>query len=282
MALKRRPELKERDRRQEAADPVSHRTVENRAHDDDRHDGNPKENDMEAPRSFDHSLEYPRSPRFAKHSRFAKNPTLTSAGRPTDTLFVMTERSANPESLFPTLREIVRDTARRLGKDVRLHLSGEIRGRHENEISRIQDALVQALRNAIDHGIESAAVRAKAGKSAAGQIWVEFTEENAETVVTIRDDGAGVDLVAVSRKAVGLGIVDAPEALPAKESLALLFQPGFSTKKTVTEVSGRGIGLDIVQSVVESFAGKVEIDTTRGKGTTLVLRFGRKSTAAAA
>lgn len=213
---------------------------------------------------------------------FANKPTLISISRFSDKPSVISGHATNLESVFPALREIVRETARRLGKDVRFHLAGKIYGRNKNELSRIQEALVQALQNAIDHGIESAVERTNAGKSATGQIWVEIFEENAETVVTIRDDGAGVDLAAVSRKAVGLGIVDSPGSLAVKESLALLFQPGFSTKKTVTEISGRGIGLDIVQTVVESFSGKVEIDTTRGKGTTLILRFSRENSAIAA
>jgi two-component system chemotaxis sensor kinase CheA len=191
-------------------------------------------------------------------------------------------KSSPLDSIFQTLREIARDTARRLGKDVRLHLAGEGAGWEGNDLSRLQEALVQVLQNAIDHGIEASDAREKIGKSRTGQIWVEFSEGNAESVVTVRDDGAGVDVAAVHRKAVGLGLVASPSALAAEDTLALLFQPGFSTKKTVTEVSGRGIGLDIVQSVADSFSGKVEIDTTRGKGTTLILRFPRKTRATAA
>ena len=194
----------------------------------------------------------------------------------------MSERISSLEPTFHHLREIARDTARRLGKEVRLHLSGKVADWDPRDLSRLQDALVQILQNAIDHGIEPARIREKAGKPAAGQIWIDFTNERDETVVTVRDDGAGVDLAAVARKAIGLGIIASADTLAAREALALLFQPGFSTKKTVTEVSGRGIGLDIVQVAAEAFSGKAEIDTTRGKGTTIQIRFPTKKRALAA
>lgn len=184
--------------------------------------------------------------------------------------------------LFGTLREIARETARRLGKEVRLHLAGALPDRNADEIARIREALAQALRNAIDHGIESPSMRESAGKPRIGGIWVTFAEENGQTVVTVRDDGAGVDLSAVARKAVDLGIANASERLDARQTHAFLFHPGFSTKSAVTEISGRGIGLDIVRSVVDSFSGSAEIDTVRGEGTTLVLRIPRKNIATAA
>ncbi len=183
---------------------------------------------------------------------------------------------------FHILREMGRDTARRLGKDVRLHLASELPQWRGPDLSRLGDALVQAVQNAIDHGIEPTAIREKSGKSSTGQIWVTFREEAEELLIVIRDDGAGVDLAAVNRKAVGLGLVGVETKLETRDTLALLFQPGFSTKKTVTEVSGRGVGLDIVQATAETFSGKVEIDTARGIGTTLTLRFPRENHAHAA
>jgi two-component system chemotaxis sensor kinase CheA len=198
-----------------------------------------------------------------------------------DTLFV-SERISSLEPTFHRLREVSRDTARRLGKEVRLHLSGKIADFDPRDLGRLQDALVQILQNAIDHGIEPVEIREKAGKPAAGQIWIEFSDQGQETIVSVRDDGAGVDLTAVTRKAIGLGLVSSTKTLPTGEALALLFQPGFSTKQTVTEVSGRGIGLDIVQATVDRFSGKVEIDTTRGKGTTIQIRFPTKNHAFAA
>ena len=188
----------------------------------------------------------------------------------------MAERPSPLESTFQSLREIARDTARRLGKEVRLHLKGSATEWGASDLSRIQEALVHSLTNAIDHGIEAASERETLGKPAAGQIWISFDEENGESVVSIRDDGAGIDLSAVHRKALGLGLLASPHELALEESLELIFQPGFSTKNAVTEVSGRGVGLDIVRAVAESFSGKAGIDTTRGKGTTVFLRFPKR------
>ncbi len=194
----------------------------------------------------------------------------------------MAGRSSAFELTLQHLRDTVRETSRSLGKDVRLHVEGDAHEWNDEDLSRLREALAHAVRNAIDHGIESPKVRSKSGKNPVGRIDLRFASEENATVVTVEDDGAGVDLDAVSRKAARLGLVVSTEALAARESLALLFEPGFSTKKTVTEISGRGIGLDLVQSVAISFGGAVEIDTAHGKGTKLVLRLPRKKPAKAA
>jgi two-component system chemotaxis sensor kinase CheA len=208
----------------------------------------------------------------------AKNPTLTSPNPPSDKPFVNVQ-SSPLDLTIQAVREVARDTARRLGKEIDFHFSGEAPGWVTADFSRVQAALIQAVRNAIDHGIESKAVREKKGKSPIGQIWLDFTESGEETVIQIRDDGAGIDFGAVRRKAIGLGLVPATARPTPRETFALLFEPGFSTKNKATEVSGRGVGLDIVLSVTDSFSGKVEIDTTRGKGCTLTLRLPRRNRA---
>lgn len=194
----------------------------------------------------------------------------------------MAGRSTALDLTLQHLRDIARETSRRLGKEVRLHVEGEAREWDDAELSRLRDALVQAVRNAIDHGIETAEIRAKSGKNPIGRIDVRFTEEDGASVVTIEDDGAGVDVATVARKAASLGLLATTEGLPEKDSLAFLFHPGFSTKETVTEISGRGIGLDLIRSVANSLGGGAEIDTTRGKGMKLTLRFSRKTRAKAA
>ena len=194
----------------------------------------------------------------------------------------MNSKSVPIETTLECLREVARETARRLGKKVRLHFAGDAPDWVGPELSRVQEALVQMIRNAIDHGIEFPETREKAGKPPVGEISIAFREEDGHVVVRIRDDGAGVDSRAVARRASQLGLVDVERTLAPHETLDLLFEPGFSTRESVNEVSGRGIGLDIVRENIESLGGKVEIDTTRGAGTTIMLRIPRKTAAEAA
>jgi two-component system chemotaxis sensor kinase CheA len=191
-------------------------------------------------------------------------------------------KSVPIETTLESLREVAHETARRLGKKVRLHFAGDAPDWAGPELSLVQEALVQTIRNAIDHGIESPETREKAGKPPVGEISIAFTEEAGHVVVRVRDDGVGVDSRAVARRATQLGLVDAGHTLAPNEALDLLFEPGFSTRDSVSEVSGRGIGLDVVRENIESLDGNVEIDTTRGAGTTVTLRIPRKTAAEAA
>ena len=177
------------------------------------------------------------------------------------------------EATLQILRDLSHGTARRLGKEIRFHVTSVITVYRGPDLSRVGEVLTQVIQNAVDHGIESPEVRQKCGKDPTGNLWLHFSESEHAVVITLRDDGAGVNIAAVRRKAIALGLLEEGREAPVSETLSVLFQPGFSTKKTVTEVSGRGIGLEIVRSTTEALAGAAEVDTVQGKGTTFTLRF---------
>lgn len=130
---------------------------------------------------------------------------------------------------------------------------------------------MHVVRNAFDHAIEPAAERAAAGKPAEGTIRIEAHQRGSHVVIQVSDDGRGVDLEAVRARAVARGLVDADAALSAKETLDLIFLPGFSTRDAVTETSGRGVGMDVVRENVTSLGGLVHVESRRGHGTTISL-----------
>ena len=173
--------------------------------------------------------------------------------------------------VFQSMKRVVRDTAKRTGKRVELQLVGE-----ETEIDKVtadalHDPLVHLLRNAIDHGIESPEQRVAAGKPACGKIVLEAAHADGDIRVRVRDDGQGVVRSAVRRRALERGIL-ASDATPSdRELLQLLFMPGFSTKEKIDEVSGRGVGLDVIKTGTEALRGRVDIDSQEGAGTCFTL-----------
>jgi two-component system chemotaxis sensor kinase CheA len=173
------------------------------------------------------------------------------------------------EPLPRTAREI----AERAGKKVNVEISGVELELDRSILDRIGDPLVHLLRNAVDHGIEMPEARVAAGKPETGQIHIDARRHKDSIVIAIRDDGAGIDLDVVRTRAVEAGVLhpDLAADLPPNEIAALVFQPGLSTAQSVSEISGRGVGMDAVRATIESLGGAVEITSERGRGTTTCL-----------
>lgn len=167
------------------------------------------------------------------------------------------------------LRRAAREIAQRAGKKVEVELVGAELELDRSILDRVGDPLIHLLRNAVDHGIETPEVRRDSGKDETGKILIEARREKDSIRIMIRDDGAGIDLDAVRASAVKAGVVHAglAEDLPADEVAALIFHPGLSTAQNVSEISGRGVGMDAVRATIESLGGTVEISTERGRGT---------------
>ncbi len=171
------------------------------------------------------------------------------------------------------LPRVARELAQRLHKRVEVELLGAELELDRSILDRLGDPLVHLIRNAVDHGIEPPEARRRAGKPAAGRIEIGARRDRDTIRLTVRDDGAGIDLEAVRARAVAAGFVhgDLAEDLPPEEIAALVFRPGLSTASSVSEVSGRGVGMDAVKATVESLGGRVELESRRGLGTTTTL-----------
>lgn len=175
-------------------------------------------------------------------------------------------------STFARFQRVVRDVSRQTGKDIRLVVSGAETELDKTLVEQINDPLTHLVRNAIDHGIESAEVRAALGKPAQGTVRLDAYHESGSVVIEVTDDGRGLDREKILAKARERGLI-APEAeLTDREAFALVFEPGFSTAERVTNLSGRGVGMDVVKRNVHAIRGEVEIDSTRGVGTTVRIR----------
>ncbi|MGF7180158.1 chemotaxis protein CheA [Tunturiibacter psychrotolerans] len=187
---------------------------------------------------------------------------------------VMQARMQPVGNLFGKFPRMVRDLARTCGREVRVEFSGQETGLDKSLLEAIKDPLTHAVRNAVDHGIESPADRVLAGKSAEGCLRLKAFHQSGSVVIEIEDDGAGIPIERVLQKAIERNLVTAEDAagMSEREALQLIFLPGFSTAATVTTVSGRGVGMDVVRANVEKVGGSVEVESRRGVGTTLRLR----------
>ncbi len=172
---------------------------------------------------------------------------------------------------FQKFRRLVRDLALELGKEVVMTTSGEDTELDKNMIEQLNDPLVHIIRNEIDHGIEPPSARRALGKPSHGTIHLAASHSGPNVRIRVSGDGAGIDLAAARSKAVERGLIQRDARPTDKELLDLLFAPGFSTAKRVTDVSGRGVGMDVVKRRIESLRGTVDIETEKGVGTTLVL-----------
>jgi two-component system chemotaxis sensor kinase CheA len=168
--------------------------------------------------------------------------------------------------VFQKLKRIVRDVSTKLNKKVELHLIGEDFEVDKSILDMVSDPLVHIVRNATDHGIEPPAQRIKAGKDPFGTITLEACHENGRLVFYIIDDGGGIDTERVKAKAVKLGLIDPKKDMPHEEVVNLIFHPGFSTKDQVTDISGRGVGMDVVKNNIQKMSGEIYIKTERGVG----------------
>jgi len=187
---------------------------------------------------------------------------------------VMKARMQPVSNIFSKMPRIVRDLSQALGRRVRLQVEGQETELDKSLLEAIKDPLTHAVRNSLDHGIEPPEVREAAGKDPEGTLKLKAVQEGSHVLIEVSDDGAGINVDKVRQKAIERGLITVERAahMVERELLQLIFLPGFSTAAEVTNVSGRGVGMDVVRTNVEKIGGKVEIDSRAGKGTTLRLR----------
>jgi two-component system chemotaxis sensor kinase CheA len=176
--------------------------------------------------------------------------------------------------VFNKFPRMVRDLARSSGKEIDLQLSGEETELDKTVIEEIGDPLIHLIRNSADHGIEHPDEREAAGKPRTGTISLSAMQEGQNIVVCVEDDGKGIDPEKIKESAIKKGIIQPEEAarLERKDIFDLIFRPGFSTAKTVSDISGRGVGMDVVKTGISNINGMINIDSTSGKGTQILLR----------
>lgn len=175
------------------------------------------------------------------------------------------------ESLFGRFRRLVRDLSQELGKDVALTMSGEETELDKTMIERLNDPLVHIIRNSLDHGLEPAAERVAAGKAPQGRIHLSARHAGTRVLMTIRDDGRGLDRDRIRGKAEEQELIPPGAKLSDAELFQLIFHPGFSTARTLTSVSGRGIGMDVVKRTIDGLRGTIEVTSLPGGGTEITL-----------
>ncbi|WP_246692037.1 ATP-binding protein [Methylobacterium sp. WL1] len=175
-------------------------------------------------------------------------------------------------ALFSRFRRLVHDLSGDLGKPVTFVTEGEDTELDKTVIERLADPLVHLIRNAIDHGIEDPARRGASGKSATGRITLSAEHVGAQVHVSVRDDGAGLDVARIRAKAEERGLVAPGTPLTDQQVYQFLFAPGFSTAQAISSLSGRGVGMDVVKRTIEALRGSIDITTEPGAGTALVLR----------
>jgi two-component system chemotaxis sensor kinase CheA len=180
----------------------------------------------------------------------------------------MSLRMVPLKQTFQKMQRIVRDTSNMLGKRVHLSTSGDDTELDKTVLENISDPLVHLIRNACDHGVESPEARVAKGKPESGTVRLNAYHQSGKLVIEVKDDGGGIDGQKLTAKAIEKGILKPGTALPEQEAIHLIFHPGFSTKAQVTEVSGRGVGMDVVKTNIEALQGEVQVETELGKGTT--------------
>jgi two-component system chemotaxis sensor kinase CheA len=192
------------------------------------------------------------------------------SGELRDTMMVL--RMVPVATLFGRFRRLVHDLARETGKVIELSTDGETTEIDKTVIERLADPLVHLIRNAADHGLEMPEDRAAAGKPATGRIRLSAHQSGGEVVITIRDDGRGIDRDRVRAKAEAQGLIEPGAAMSDHDLLQMIFHPGFSTAAAVTNLSGRGVGMDVVKRTIESLRGSIDIASRPGEGSEVSLR----------
>jgi two-component system chemotaxis sensor kinase CheA len=187
---------------------------------------------------------------------------------------VMKTRMQPIKKVFGRFPRVVRDLARNLHKEVNLELQGEDTDLDKNLVEALADPLVHLVRNAVDHGIETPEERIAAGKPRVGTVILTAEQEGDHILLTIEDDGKGMDADQLRRSAVEKGILDEESAarLERKECYNLIFAPGFSTKSEISDISGRGVGMDVVKTRIVQLNGSVEVDSQKGKGSVIIIK----------
>ncbi|MEO6185329.1 MAG: chemotaxis protein CheA, partial [Steroidobacteraceae bacterium] len=184
---------------------------------------------------------------------------------------VMRVRMLPVGSVFSRFPRLVRDLSNRLGKQIRLQITGEQTELDKTVLEKIGDPLVHLVRNSVDHGIELPDIRTAAGKSAEGTVHLNAFHKGGSINIVISDDGKGLDKAKLLEKARSKGLVDASAVLTDEQIYELIFLPGFSTAAQTTDVSGRGVGMDVVRRNIKDLGGNVELRTVLGKGTTTTI-----------
>jgi len=187
---------------------------------------------------------------------------------------VMKVRMVTLEKVFSSFPRMIRDIARELNKKINLVMSGEKTELDRTVIDEIGEPLIHILRNAADHGLEPAEVRKKMNKPEEGNIYLRAYQVGNSVVIEIEDDGQGLDMDAIRKTAIEKGLIKEEYAfsLSREEVMELIFTPGFSTAKEVSDLSGRGVGLDVVKTKIESMSGSIEMETEKGRGTKFTIR----------
>ncbi|PNV83391.1 MAG: chemotaxis protein CheA [Sulfurimonas sp.] len=183
---------------------------------------------------------------------------------------VMSLRMVAIKDTFDKMKRVVRDTSKKTLKEVNLIVQGEDTEIDKTMIDSLSDPLIHIIRNAIDHGLEADAdERIKAGKSTEGSVTLKAFHKSGNIVISVSDDGRGINKERVLAKAIERGVISGDENLSDSQIFALIMQPGFSTAQSISDLSGRGVGLDVVKTSIEKLRGKIEIDSKEGEGTTL-------------
>lgn len=170
--------------------------------------------------------------------------------------------------VFQKMQRIVRDTSIALGKEIRFDIEGENTDIDKTILERISDPLVHLVRNSVDHGIEKAEVRQQSGKPLRGAVSLKAFHQSGKLVIEVSDDGGGLDAEKLKRKAIEKGLLAQDAKLTETEAYNLIFAPGFSTKEQVTDVSGRGVGMDVVKTNIHELGGEIQIQSQLGRGST--------------
>ncbi len=188
---------------------------------------------------------------------------------------VMKTRMQPVKRLFQKFPRVVRDISKMLGKEVELIMEGEDTELDKSILEKLEEPLIHIIRNSIDHGIEPPEERIRLGKPRKGIIKLKAYYQGDRIFIVVEDDGKGINIEKVKRKALEKGLVteDKLEKMSEKELLFLIFNPGFSTVEKVSEVSGRGVGMDVVANTVSSFRGTIDVESVRGKGTKIMMSF---------
>ena len=187
---------------------------------------------------------------------------------------VMKVRMVPIESVVNKFPRMIRDLSRKLNKKMELYMTGEDTELDRTVVDQIGDPLQHLLRNSADHGLEDNETRVALGKPEVGSIFLNAFQEGNNVIIQVGDDGAGIDVAAVRDKAIERGIIteEQAESMSQKDIINILFMPSFSMSKTITDISGRGVGLDVVKSNIEALGGDVEVKTAMGEGTTFTVR----------
>ena len=180
---------------------------------------------------------------------------------------ILNTRMESLDILTPRLERIVRETCRSTGKQAEFKITGNNLAVDTDILKGLTDPLLHLLRNSVDHGIESKENRLDKGKPETGLIELSFKQEGRYVLMTLRDDGVGIDIEAVHQRAISQGIIHPELTLSEVDKLHLILLPGFSTRDAVSNISGRGVGLDVVNDAVSKLRGNLEINTTANTGT---------------